>query len=278
MEDQPTQELVVAQSNSIVMPAVESGAAAVEAWNKYEDVKAKILDKEKDIQVISGNEFKKKSYWKKLGTFFNLDVSIIEERKEQGATDDPMDFVYHLTTRAQAANGRFVDAVGSCASYEKAEWDAENKQWVVQEKKWNGKYMSPTGKTSPAQPNTEHNVRATAYTRASNRAVSDLVGGGEVSAEEVNERTAEQYHDPAPKPTKKAEPIEADDVFAVAAESKRSDEEIATMYDWGTQAGHTQEKVNAMIFASFKVKDPGQLDDAQYEKVVAGFKRQAEAK
>jgi hypothetical protein len=36
-----------------------------------------------------------------------------------------------------------------------------------------------------AKPNSLHNIRSTAETRAFNRAVSNLVGGGEVSADEI---------------------------------------------------------------------------------------------
>ena len=38
---------------------------------------------------------------------------------------------------------------------------------------------------TPAKPNSIHNIRTTAETRAFNRAVSNLVGGGEVSADEI---------------------------------------------------------------------------------------------
>jgi hypothetical protein len=55
----------------------------------------------------------------------------------------------------------------------------------------NGRAMIGDGYCSTAEAGRggwpEHNVRATAHTRAKNRAISDLVGGGEVSAEEMQD-------------------------------------------------------------------------------------------
>ncbi len=174
--------------NSIVMPAV-SGEQAIEAWKQYQDLKNKIIDKDQDIQHIQGKDFLKKSYWRKVTTFFNLSVEVVEEKREQvGKT-----FVWHFTCKAIAPNGRFAIGTGSCDAYEKA---------ILKD----GKYLSkgrvtvwgktPDGKSFPqewdwtdATPNSIHNIRSTAETRAFNRAVSNLVGGGEVSAEEVNSNT-----------------------------------------------------------------------------------------
>jgi hypothetical protein len=155
---------MVAHNGSIVMPAV-STKEAVAAWNQYEELKKSIARKE-DIQQIQGKDFLKKSYWRKIATFFNLSVKVIDESHEQiGKT-----IVWHFTCEAVAPNGRSAIGTGSCDAFEKAE--------LV-----DGKYVS-YGK--PAKPNSLHNIRSTAETRAFNRAVSNLVGGGEVSAEEVD--------------------------------------------------------------------------------------------
>ncbi|GIW70273.1 MAG: hypothetical protein KatS3mg101_1020 [Patescibacteria group bacterium] len=98
---------------------------------------------------------------------------MVEERCEKiGKT-----FVWHFTCRAIAPNGRSAIGVGSCDAFEKAF-------------KKNGEYVDKFGR--PANPNSIHNIRATAETRAFNRAVSNLVGGGEVSAEEVSADTIEE--------------------------------------------------------------------------------------
>ena len=151
-------------TQGIVMPAVNA-QQAVEAWTEYLKLKKAIVDRETDIQVIQGKEFLKKSYWRKVSTFFNLSVRKIDESHEViGKT-----VVWHFTIEAVAPNGRTAVGTGSCDAFEKAT--------LV-----NGKYMS-WGKE--ATPNSLHNIRSTAETRATNRAISNLVGGGEVSADEV---------------------------------------------------------------------------------------------
>lgn len=175
MADTQTSKEVAVVNNEIVMPAVD-GLGAIEAWNAYQDLKNKILDPKVDIQTIKGQEFKKKSYWRKVATFFNLTIETREERHEMvGRT-----MVWHFTVRAIAPNGRYIEGIGSCDVYEKATLR-------------DGEYKMPgkNGGWYPATPNSLHNTRSTAYTRAFNRAVSDLVGGGEVSAEEVDRESTQ---------------------------------------------------------------------------------------
>ncbi|HOX41802.1 MAG TPA: hypothetical protein PK263_06495, partial [bacterium] len=64
-------------------------------------------------------------------------------------------FTYEITVKASTQNGRFAFGVGSCSSSER-------------------NFAHP-----------EHDVRSTGHTRAKNRAISDLIGGGEVAAEEI---------------------------------------------------------------------------------------------
>lgn len=147
--EKKVQEVVVNNANPIVMPVV-SPEEAVEAWKKYEALKSKIVT-DKDVQKIQGKDYLKKSYWRKIATFFNLSCECMEEHR---AADNDF-FTYVVTYKATAPNGRFSYGDGACSSTEK-------------------------GLTK-----TEHNTRSIAHTRAYNRAVSNLVGGGEVSAEEM---------------------------------------------------------------------------------------------
>jgi hypothetical protein len=161
---------IVPAVQGIVMPVV-SPEEAVKAWKGYEVLKKKII-KPEDTQLIEGKKFLKKSYWRKLATFFNITTEIIDEKKEKlGKT-----FVWHFTIKATAPNGRSAVGVGSCDAFEKYKLvDGEYKYYNKYNKKW-----------EEAKPNSIHNIRSTAETRATNRAISNLVGGGEVSAEEVN--------------------------------------------------------------------------------------------
>jgi len=152
-----TKEAMVKKSETIahspvVLPAA-SPEEAKKAWASYEALKQAVLDEKNDVQVIQGKNFLKKSYWRKIATFFNLSVEVVEERRE----DIGKNVVFHFVCKAIAPNGRFAIGSGSADIFEKG-------------------YR-----------NSYHNVRATAETRAFNRAVSNLVGGGEVSAEEVEQ-------------------------------------------------------------------------------------------
>ncbi len=134
------------------MPAV-TAEEAVNAFNAYQDLAKKIMTPD-DIQLIQGKEFKKKSFWRKCQRFFNLSLQLREEKRTENKDGS---FVYKFVFRAIAPNKAYMDGTGTCSSNEKG---------LLK---------------------TEHNTRAIAETRAKNRAISDLVAFGEVSAEEINE-------------------------------------------------------------------------------------------
>lgn len=177
------QELANIPQAAIVMPAV-TPEVAVQAWDEYEALK-KAIAKPEDIQAIEGKNFLKKSYWRKVATFFNLSTEVVKEKREQvGKT-----FVWHFTVRAIAGNGRSAIGVGSCDAFEKATLIDGKYMKKGKVTKWgktaSGKSYPEEFEWEPATPNSLHNIRSTAETRATNRAISNLVGGGEVSAEEV---------------------------------------------------------------------------------------------
>ena len=157
METKPVEKKDV----GIVMPAV-TPEVAIMAFNDYQNLAKKIITKE-DIQNIQGKEFKKKSFWRKCQRFFNLSITIVDEKREQMTGY----FMYKFTVRATAPNGTCMDATGACSSNEKG------------------------------MEKTEHNTRAIAETRAKNRAIADLVAFGEVSAEEI--QVEEVRSDPTEK-------------------------------------------------------------------------------
>lgn len=127
---------------------------------KFEELKMQLLSA-KDYQEIGGKKYIKKSGWRMFALAFNLSDEITkEERKQYGEGKDAY-FVWEVTARATAPNGRYSEATASCASNEK--------RFAHQ----------------------EHDVRATAHTRAKNRAIADLIGGGEVSAEEMDHHQPE---------------------------------------------------------------------------------------
>ena len=220
---QPNQQLAV--QSGIVMPAV-SAAEAVKAWDAYLDLKKKIATPE-DTQTIQGREFFKKSYWRKLATFFNLSVEVIDERVVQADENR----IFHFTCKATAPNGRYAVGTGTCDQMEKG------------------------------RKNTIHNTRSTAETRAFNRAVSNLVGGGECSAEEMGE-----VNDSPTKPnTAKANLSQQRKIFAIA---KQAGMDAGAMKDW------VKERHGLDSFTELNIQQAKETIDALEKRLV---EMQAEA-
>ncbi len=128
--------------------------------NRRKFVKEKLIDAS-DKMMISGQPFLKKSAWRKYINAFGISISIISEK----LTEKVDDVVAEYRIKAMTPNGQFVVADGTKS---KSEYYSERYKNF-------GSY-------------TLHNLKATARTRAINIAVSDLVGYGETSAEELNEK------------------------------------------------------------------------------------------
>jgi len=144
-----TETSIVPTEREIVAPA--SPERVLAAMKAFEWFKSNALTPS-DYQPIAGRNYIKKSGWMKIALACNVSLEKREERVEDLESGVR---VYHYTYRAIAPSGRFADAVGS-ASTDEREFTHE-----------------------------VHDVRALAQTRACNRAISNLVGGGEVSAEEM---------------------------------------------------------------------------------------------
>ncbi len=147
-------------------PSVDIDAAE-KYFRDYQELSRRILDSsdvmkkkytDKKTGEIKEIEVKIKSAWRKLAWCYRVSTEIIEERKET-ITDENFNegFVYHFKVKAASPNGREMPGIGSCSSLEKG------------------------------IPKTEHNARGIAHTRATNRAISDLLGLGELSGEELDD-------------------------------------------------------------------------------------------
>lgn len=171
----PTNGEVLPASAPTMIRPLATADEALEAWQAFQQLKAKLVTKD-DIQPIQGKDAVKKSGWRKIGAAFGLDYELVHEQRAERQVPGvgTFGFTWEATVRAVAPNGRHADGVGSCDSSESRF-------------KRNSDHL-------------EHDVRSTAYTRACNRAISDLVGGGEVSAEEMKAEaparlTREQAHE-----------------------------------------------------------------------------------
>lgn len=157
-----TGEVVVRQaatppSRQVLMPMEATDVVA--GMKAYQELLPQLLT-ETDYQAAeAGKRFVKKSGFRKIARAFNLSVTIEQlhvERDEQGR---PMRA--ECVARATAPNGQVQDGDGYCSADEFIGRRADSVK-------------------------IENDLRTTATTRAKNRAISDLVGMGEVSAEEID--------------------------------------------------------------------------------------------
>lgn len=175
---------------------VFSGEQMTVALTAYKHLQTSIDQAMPDqIMDLAGKKFRKKGYWRAVAVAFGLTVeNVSEERVVSGQFQDGHEnFGFLVTKRATAPNGRMIMGDGTCFAVEKA----ARFRCPHPEKEGSTRTLHFPQNTCPSfDPNfqwkslsgdaTEHNVRAHAHTRAFNRAVSDLVGFGEVSAEEVD--------------------------------------------------------------------------------------------
>ena len=124
----------------------------LERFSKIQDLKRSLIDPKTDIVSIAGRGFITKSGWRKLAFAFNLTDEIVREEEEQKGNKT----IWRMWVRVRAPNGRETIGVASASSDER-------------------KFNHP-----------EHDVYALCHTRAKNRGFSDILGLGEVSAEEIS--------------------------------------------------------------------------------------------
>jgi len=168
-------EIELARESFIVKPInVES---TLQAYKEFERIKKELLNDNdflhfgssgKAVYDGSGTPYIKKSGWRKCKTAFGISIEFLNDgiRSEQEDGEGRY-YVWSYKVRASAPNGIFQDAVGASTS--------RNPFFSV-------RFID--NKRTRIDPQ-ENDIMLTAQTVAINRAVSDLVGGGEVSAEEM---------------------------------------------------------------------------------------------
>ena len=157
-EAQMVDNLPATYAPSIVAPIIGSKEVVL-ALRNYQELQ-KALDQSMPDQLIEirGRHFRKKGYWRAIRTAFNLNLECVKEERIE--VINTSDWGYAVNYKATAPNGASAEGDGCCMASEKTDRQ--------------GNVIA-----------TEHNVRSHAHTRAFNRAVSNLVGFGEVSAEEM---------------------------------------------------------------------------------------------
>jgi hypothetical protein len=141
-----------------------------EAFRTFQEFKQRLLTKDDSI-TIAGRQYLKKSAWRKWALACGVSDDIVSfERVPAQGKDPEGNFSYRVLVRAfHEKSGRSSAGVAVASRNEKKDWAHE-----------------------------EHDVFTLAHTRAKNRAIADLVGGGEVSAEEMTPGTSNQPEGPVP--------------------------------------------------------------------------------
>ena len=147
-------------------------------FDTYIAIQKTIDERMKDsVMEIQGKPFRKKAYWRAVATAFNVTYEPqMDEYFEIGDQHGDGDWGYRVTYKAWTPSGRISYGDGCVMASEKRRRD--------------GSMVDAT----------HHNVRAHAHTRAINRAVSNLVGFGEVSAEEMPMDAPRNQPNRAPAP------------------------------------------------------------------------------
>jgi len=156
----------------IVTPAVRMDQALA-AFKEFSRFKSSVLTDDDYLFIgIDGKptskekavgQHIKKSGWRKLALIFNLSIEILDAHRSVHRDEEGEYYVWTYRVRARAPNGRFQDAEGVATSRDPFF------------SKKAGERVTPN----------EANIKMKAETVAINRAISSLVGGGEISAEEI---------------------------------------------------------------------------------------------
>jgi hypothetical protein len=116
-----------------------------------------------DVVKTEGRVFKTKSAWLKLARHFGISAYVSEDRAETVVLPDGS-FLATVAARAIAPWGQTMENLGACST------DEATGRRVI----------------------TKADAVATAATRALNRAISNLIAMGEVSAEEIGDRKPQE--------------------------------------------------------------------------------------
>jgi hypothetical protein len=152
-------DLAIVEAEGLIpVPGAKELEANVRRYQEMQHTLDKLLPNEIVETGKDGKKYRRKGYWKAIAQGFSLNVELVKEERQE-LTDG--DFGYVVTYKAtDPRTNRTSDGDGACFASEKSQ------------------RRGGIG-------GTEHNVRAHAHTRATNRAISNLVAFGEVSAEEI---------------------------------------------------------------------------------------------
>jgi hypothetical protein len=163
-QEEKTEKKEGEETTQLVPTVVFDVHGAAKAVKQWEQVERELLGPN-DVYIVKGVKMINKSGWRKISLAANVTTEIVSVSTNPdsapGIIQPPQEFTATVIARAKASWGRVAEDVGTYSASE---------------------FVSKTGERLPVSKAT---VIARAATRAINRAISDLVGGGRVSAEEV---------------------------------------------------------------------------------------------
>jgi hypothetical protein len=174
VEDAPSTALTRVRHEVLVPLDVTEQAAAMRI---YQEGLKSILDENDWQNAGRGEKFVKKSGWRKIAAWYSLSIQLIQDNVDRA--DDGSVMRAQVWARAIAPNGRYADADGYC--------DVSESRFARNKAKL------------------ENDLRGTASTRAINRAISNLVGMGAVSHEEMVTVDIGPPYGPAASPEQQAQ-------------------------------------------------------------------------
>ena len=222
--------LVPVSPDLIHSAPVDQVVAVQDAYHALCDA---LLD-DSDYQTIGDRKFRKKSGWRKLAVAFNVSTELVKETEIRGHRNRIEEV--KCLVRATAPNGRYQEGLGVCSIYERC---CEPESCRLREVWEDGR---PTGHHHCGDTcngrhhfsNAAHDIPSTAMTRATNRALADLFGMGEISAEEMVDnggwtpgetasrpdtgRPSRRRSEPAPTEPKMAQPAQIDRIAVLREE------------------------------------------------------------
>jgi hypothetical protein len=133
----------------------------VASMQAYQALLPRLLHPSDFQDAGGGKKFVKRSGWRKIARAFNLSLVLVDRRVDRDESGNPIRA--EAIVRAIAPNGQCQDGDGYCSIDERRFKDARGRQRI------------------------EQDLRATAMTRAKSRAIADLVGMGDISADELEE-------------------------------------------------------------------------------------------
>lgn len=175
-------ELTVHRDTGEIVSQDVNPQIAIEQWRNYQEITKQLLDDSDYLYGANGQSYKKKSAWRKYMRAFRLrEVAtkiVVETRDDKG-----WPLIATAMTKVADVAGHEFTGYQECHLTERCCPAAYGETCTNSSLKHQCCATNCSGRKHWSNPG---DIPATAHTRSKNRAISDAIGAGEVSAEEIN--------------------------------------------------------------------------------------------